>query len=84
MKNVFKQLRRGAWPHVLGASACSGRGSTEDCEGFGSTESDKTRDAKLMALCMLPLDSRPLHLFKHLFKHPNIMKVKEAKRLNTT
>mmetsp|Transcript_52521 Transcript_52521/g.94204 ORF Transcript_52521/g.94204 Transcript_52521/m.94204 type:complete len:819 (+) Transcript_52521:72-2528(+) len=24
-----------------------------DCEGFGSTDSDKTRDAKLMALCML-------------------------------
>lgn len=24
-----------------------------DCEGFGSTESDKTRDAKLMSLCML-------------------------------
>ena len=23
-----------------------------DCEGFGSTESDKTRDAKLMSLCM--------------------------------
>jgi hypothetical protein len=25
----------------------------KDCEGFGSTESDKTRDAKLMSLCML-------------------------------
>ncbi|CAJ1433333.1 unnamed protein product [Effrenium voratum] len=24
-----------------------------DCEGFGSTDSDKTRDAKLMSLCML-------------------------------
>lgn len=24
-----------------------------DCEGFGSTDSDKTRDAKLMALCLL-------------------------------
>ena len=24
----------------------------KDCEGFGSTESDKTRDAKLMSLCM--------------------------------
>ncbi|CAK9016742.1 Guanylate-binding protein 4 (GTP-binding protein 3) (GBP-3) (GTP-binding protein 4) (GBP-4) (Guanine nucleotide-binding protein 4) (Guanylate-binding protein 3) [Durusdinium trenchii] len=25
----------------------------KDCEGFGSTDSDKTRDAKLMSLCML-------------------------------
>jgi len=24
-----------------------------DCEGFGSTEADKTRDAKLMSLCLL-------------------------------
>jgi len=24
-----------------------------DCEGFGSTEADKTRDAKLMALCVM-------------------------------
>lgn len=24
-----------------------------DCEGFGSTDSDRTRDAKLMSLCLI-------------------------------
>ena len=32
--------------------------SSKDCEGFGSTESDKTRDAKLMSLCMLSLGKK--------------------------
>ena len=30
-------------------------GLCKDCEGFGSIDSDKTRDAKLMSLCALSL-----------------------------
>lgn len=45
---------QGLWMWGAGESGSSGSALVfMDCEGFGSTDSDKTRDAKLMSLCML-------------------------------
>eukprot|EP00416_Gambierdiscus_australes_P012678 CAMPEP_0171126132 /NCGR_PEP_ID=MMETSP0766_2-20121228/112703_1 /TAXON_ID=439317 /ORGANISM="Gambierdiscus australes, Strain CAWD 149" /LENGTH=807 /DNA_ID=CAMNT_0011589149 /DNA_START=102 /DNA_END=2522 /DNA_ORIENTATION=- len=41
------------WGSIEGEDAASPLLAFIDCEGFGSTESDRTRDAQLMTLCAL-------------------------------
>mmetsp|Transcript_26207 Transcript_26207/g.61157 ORF Transcript_26207/g.61157 Transcript_26207/m.61157 type:complete len:809 (+) Transcript_26207:110-2536(+) len=51
--NTTQACTQGLW---MWGSTAGPEGSTMlylDCEGFGSTDSDRTRDCKLMSLCML-------------------------------
>mmetsp|Transcript_3676 Transcript_3676/g.9339 ORF Transcript_3676/g.9339 Transcript_3676/m.9339 type:complete len:787 (-) Transcript_3676:103-2463(-) len=51
--NTTQACTQGLW---MWGSTAGPDGSTMlylDCEGFGSTDSDRTRDCKLMSLCML-------------------------------
>eukprot|EP00913_Durusdinium_trenchii_P029393 g27553.t1 len=58
-RQLIRVTRRGtSWHFELCEDTMKGTETaetplTKDCEGFGSTDSDKTRDAKLMSLCML-------------------------------
>jgi len=52
--STTRACTEGLW--MWGAGDVAGDGSSilfMDCEGFGSTDADKTRDAKLMALCLV-------------------------------
>ncbi|CAE8601618.1 unnamed protein product, partial [Polarella glacialis] len=53
--STTRACTEGIW--MWGAGDAPGADGTSllflDCEGFGNTDSDKTRDAKLMSLCMI-------------------------------
>lgn len=52
--STTKACTEGLW--MWGAGDTTGDGTSiifMDCEGFGSTEADRTRDSKLMALCIM-------------------------------